>query len=512
MKKITILGILALVIMPIFSDAMEQKRKPEFQKGNRKVTKKRKIGEDSSAQNACGWDDCPEEIKMHILYFVIDANGVMNAIAAKDKKAIFKFIKQWRSLLSVNKDFNSFALDKQVLKIGEINVALLEKNPDCFFELLKKSLKSECDYFFKLPSFIVIPPNEGCVVLILAIASREEHTGFCRTLIDSGISDYVAENTPLIHAIYLRNHFAVKKLIGCGKCKARLKNGLSELAITSMVGDSAIVKMLLKVIPNSPDGSCYDASLMHAIAFGNKEIAALLLDRGASVGQASHGFTALMLAASNGHNELVELLIDKGAEFNKQSSDGRSALMFAAQNGHREVVQLLLDKGAEFNKQSNDGRSALMLAAENGHQEVVRLLLDRGADVNQVTTKGFTALMLTANHGHKEILELLLANGAEFNKQSNDCRSALMLAAQNGHQEVVRLLLATGIDIDQVDYSGNTALIFAAYHGHREVVQLLLDYHADVNKQNQSGQTALSLATQSGNKDIANLLMAYGAK
>ena len=483
MKKITILGILALVMMPLFSDAMEQKRKPAFQKGDGKVTKKRKVDEDSAVQDACGWDDCPAEIKMHILYFVIDANGAMNAIAAKDKKAIFKFIKQWRSLLSVNKEFNSFALDKQLFNIKQVSGTMLEKYPGCLVRLVKRSLKSKCDYFFKLPQFIVITSFKQGVLDLLAIASCNGYEKFCHKLIDFGIAARVAENIPLIHAIYLHNHSAVKKLIECGEGTALLKNGRNQLMIASEVGDSAIVKMLLDARPD-------DLNV-----------------------KTNLGITPLILAVRTGCKEVVKSLLEQGAEINHEASGGLTPLILACLNGHSEIVELLLKQGAVIDKTGNNNFIPIVKIALKRYEEVVELLLKEGVSLNQKDSRGYTALMVASWKGRTKIVKFLLAKGASVNVCDKDNEAtALIFAAASGHKDVVKLLLASHADINQKSECGYTALMFAARAGRLEVVQLLLNQGAEVHNKSKSGETALLLATESENEKIVNLLKAFGAK
>jgi ankyrin repeat protein len=71
--------------------------------------------------------------------------------------------------------------------------------------------------------------------------------------------------------------------------------------------------------------------------------------RGAS--SAIYGLTALMLACQNGHRDVAELLLDRGAEVGQASQDGLTALMmWACTNGHRDVAELLLDRGAGASK------------------------------------------------------------------------------------------------------------------------------------------------------------------
>jgi serine/threonine-protein phosphatase 6 regulatory ankyrin repeat subunit B len=47
-----------------------------------------------------------------------------------------------------------------------------------------------------------------------------------------------------------------------------------------------------------------------------------------------------------GHRDVAELLLDRGADVGQAMQNGRTALMIARQSGHDEVVELLLSRGA----------------------------------------------------------------------------------------------------------------------------------------------------------------------
>ena len=72
--------------------------------------------------------------------------------------------------------------------------------------------------------------------------------------------------------------------------------------------------------------------LTWAALIGQRDLAAVLLDRGARVGDRNRdGSTALHAAAFMGHTELAELLIRRGADVNAPNSSGEIPLQTAAQ-------------------------------------------------------------------------------------------------------------------------------------------------------------------------------------
>jgi uncharacterized protein len=153
-----------------------------------------------------------------------------------------------------------------------------------------------------------------------------------------------------------------------------------------------------------------DSTILAAVYNGRREILDLLLERGAPVGlfeaaalgleaaaaeylktepgavlAYSHdGWTALHLAAFFGHREVAAVLLDRGADVNARSRSTR----FAREN------------------------TPLHAAAANRQVAVAELLVARGADVNARDGSGFTPLALAANSRSDVMMLLLMENGA----------------------------------------------------------------------------------------------------
>ena len=84
--------------------------------------------------------------------------------------------------------------------------------------------------------------------------------------------------------------------------------------------------------------------LFDAVSSGKKEVAALLIDKGADVnGKIAMGFTALHNAAGNGRYEIVELLIEKGADVNEKNDSGITPLDMAEVSAGRDEETEELD-------------------------------------------------------------------------------------------------------------------------------------------------------------------------
>ncbi|CAM3726516.1 Ankyrin [Deinococcus saxicola] len=111
--------------------------------------------------------------------------------------------------------------------------------------------------------------------------------------------------------------------------------------------------------------------------FGQEEVAALLLTRGAdanTVSQNAMRVQPLHSAMGGNHTHLARKLLEAGADVNAVQNGGFTPLMGAAQNGNAELVRLLLLHGAVPGTVNEDGLSAADLAQEESHGEVQILL------------------------------------------------------------------------------------------------------------------------------------------
>jgi ankyrin repeat protein len=177
------------------------------------------------------------------------------------------------------------------------------------------------------------------------------------------------------------------------------------------------------------------APLMMATYFGRRDVADLLIERGAEVD--------IFVASALGLPDRVEqiLRVDQGA-IESYSPDGWTPLHLASHFGHAEVVSLLLEQGASVTARSKNDLANMPLhaALAGGHRPVAELLLAHGADVNATQHGGFTPLHAAAENGDPEMVRLLLAQGADSAARADDGRSAIDFANEAGHSELQILL------------------------------------------------------------------------
>uniref|UniRef100_A0A8C2S9N8 K Homology domain-containing protein n=1 Tax=Capra hircus TaxID=9925 RepID=A0A8C2S9N8_CAPHI len=313
--------------------------------------------------------------------------------------------------------------------------------------------------------------------------------------------------TPLMAAAN-GGHVKIVKLLLAHKADVNAQSSTGNTALTYACagGYVDVVKVLLESGASIEDhNENGHTPLMEAGSAGHVEVARLLLENGAGINTHSNEFkesaltlacykvnmpadsfeSPLTLAACGGHVELAALLIERGASLEEVNDEGYTPLMEAAREGHEEMVALLLGQGCVSNTTAGanvhattaTGDTALTYACENGHTDVADVLLQAGADLEHESEGGRTPLMKAARAGHVCTVQFLISKGANVNRTTaNNDHTVLSLACAGGHLAVVELLLAHGADPTHRLKDGSTMLIEAAKGGHTSVVCYLLDY------------------------------------
>ena len=212
--------------------------------------------------------------------------------------------------------------------------------------------------------------------------------------------------------------------------------------------------------------------------FGQKRIAALLLERGACVHSRDwDDETPLHLAARRGHEDVAQLLVSAGADVNARGDLLRTPLHRAAEEGHKEIAQLLVNAGADVNARDEWARTPLHRAADESHSGIADLLVASGAHVDARDHHGRTPL-----HEVRclQIAELLVANGADVSARDDAGRTPLHEASC---VQIAELLVANGADISAKTNGGRgvTPLYHAASGSSVPLIEFLIDSGADVN-------------------------------
>jgi serine/threonine-protein phosphatase 6 regulatory ankyrin repeat subunit A/serine/threonine-protein phosphatase 6 regulatory ankyrin repeat subunit B len=135
-------------------------------------------------------------------------------------------------------------------------------------------------------------------------------------------------------------------------------------------------------------------TLFYAAENDNRELASLLIARGADANHVDvNGDTAILAAARAGNDHIVKQLISAKANLDARDRTGRSALMLLCARGDFSIgCAWLQQAGANIDQQDNDGRTALIHAARIGDPRVVSALLTYGANPALKDKSGATAL------------------------------------------------------------------------------------------------------------------------
>ncbi len=210
-----------------------------------------------------------------------------------------------------------------------------------------------------------------------------------------------------------------------------------QLFAAIKAGDAGTVAALLARQPGLIDATDADSMtpLMTAAYGGRREVADLLIDKGAAVdvfAAATLGNTARVEEVARAHPGLV----------NTYSADGWTPLALAAHFGHGDAAEALLAHGADVHARSRNrmGNLPLHAAAAGSQRDVAALLLARGAAVDARDDRGWTALTLAAGNGSPELVDLLLRHNADARIANDAGETALALAERDGHEAIVAAL------------------------------------------------------------------------
>ena len=194
------------------------------------------------------------------------------------------------------------------------------------------------------------------------------------------------------------------------------KDGISAVAVATSRGHERIVRLLLDAsdsLPNLNDSPNDSIPLHQAIRNGHVNIAALLLDSGASIQTRDNsGRTALFEALSTPDVRGAALLLKNGIDISCHDFMGDTVLHEAARRGTFEHALLFINQGIEIVVANKEGLTPLHLAARHGCYEVANLLIRKGSGVSLRGSKGQTPLMYAASAGHTQLCDMLLRLGA----------------------------------------------------------------------------------------------------
>jgi ankyrin repeat protein len=144
----------------------------------------------------------------------------------------------------------------------------------------------------------------------------------------------------------------------------------------------------------SPDFYSNFSMLFWASRYNNKQIALLLLTRGASVNKKNKtGETPVFVAARMGHVDMIKFLHENGANLHIVDNLGYNILLATLRgSGDTEIIDFILKKGVDINSRDYYNNNALNWGIIEGNYKAVEFLINKGIDVNATNNAGASAM------------------------------------------------------------------------------------------------------------------------
>lgn len=207
----------------------------------------------------------------------------------------------------------------------------------------------------------------------------EEEGAAVDTPIDYGESSI----TPLQKASWDGDLPIVEYLLSKGANVNARDTESHETALTNAVKRShtEIVKALIAAKADVSLRDKFDFNAFtSAVAAGNQEIAGMLLDAGAKIGEGASALTPLAFAVSSGNIEMIRFLVERGADVDQGAKKGeQTALISAILAAQVEAVKTLIELKANVNTKMKDGTTPLKMARKGDQEDIVALLVAAGA-------------------------------------------------------------------------------------------------------------------------------------
>lgn len=166
-------------------------------------------------------------------------------------------------------------------------------------------------------------------------------------------------------------------------------------------------------------------------------IATLLLDRGAEVTARvrswGHDVDAVYFAVSSGQREVFALLLERGA-------DPTQALTPAVWRNKTELADLALHRGGKLDRAIDEGKPLLNQMIRWGQFKQALWMLERGASPNVADAQGWTAVHQAVSRGNEKVLKAVLDAGGDSNRQDNEGNTPLGIARAKQRPKIVALL------------------------------------------------------------------------
>ena len=205
--------------------------------------------------------------------------------------------------------------------------------------------------FLSLPLFAEDAGTKFAVAIedgdLAAVTALIEEDG---AAVDTPIDYGEHSITPLLKASWDGDLPIVQYLIAKGANINARASDTKETALMNAVtrGHTDVIKALLEAKADVTPRNSFDFNAFTtAVAAGKQDIAGLLLDAGAKIGDGASGLTPLAFAVSSGNIDMIRFLVERGADVNAKMKDGTTPLKLAKKGDQAEIVALLEAAGAK---------------------------------------------------------------------------------------------------------------------------------------------------------------------
>lgn len=268
--------------------------------------------------------------------------------------------------------------------------------------------------------------------------------------------------------------------------------------------------------------------LIKALQYGQKEIAKLLVQKGARVNKDPPLFnfcTPLHLAVSLGCSKIVRELLAKGASINIRNNNYETPLIMAAKMGKNLIIDLLLSVDGQENYSNRENISHMHIACMRNRVDIVKKLVQQGARINHAVKlnslhwPGYTPLHFAVQFQCIETVQFLVGSGADITAKTVNKLTPLHLADTLRNETIIDTILAahTYEITNPVNSEGLSHFHIACTRNDPLIVESFLKHGVDINTKvlessfNWPGYRPINFAIDYECMDVVKLLLTHDA-
>ncbi|MGL5630553.1 MAG: ankyrin repeat domain-containing protein [Mycoplasmoidaceae bacterium] len=286
--------------------------------------------------------------------------------------------------------------------------------------------------------------------------------------------------------------------------------GLTLISLASLNNDYAMVKELMKFLPNLKINlNNGHNAFSFAIINNNLEILrALFSNIDLFDFDNKKVIESVLFQIVKGHDDVVTFLIEKGLSPSSSDSLNNNILMYACKYKRKKICEVALRKKFSLNMKNLNGNNALLISIENNFNECANLLINNGIEINTINNSGITPLIMAIlNHDDETIMNLLKREDLLINICDNYGNNALMHSILKNNLKYCLLLLERkDIDLGIINNNKETALILSCKLDNTAISEALIKRKADINCFDNLNLSAYDYSLKNNNQYLMKLL------